>query len=165
MLAFLLMLRVLLCYGALEIVSVIIIIIIAYSMGQTINSVCVHQCVFPSLCLTTLSRWHFLTDFCQKWHRGNNSNKKASIRWQDSQWAKRRLVMQWRTAAALWGEVCAMQVLPMRVGPFAFRYQGNGATPCQYIDTTWKATDCATTLPLTVFVCSLESPYKTSYSP
>jgi len=28
----------------------------------------------------------------------------------------------------------------MRVGPFAFRYQGNGATPCQYIDTTRKAT-------------------------
>jgi len=38
----------------------------------------------------------------------------------------------------------------MRVGPFAFRYQGNGATPCQYIDTARKAIDCATTLPLTV---------------
>ena len=38
------------------------------------------------------------------------------------------------------------------VGPFAFRYQGNGATPCQYIDTTRKAIDCATTLPLTVFM-------------
>ena len=37
-----------------------------------------------------------------------------------------------------------MQVLPMRVGPFAFRYQGNGPTPCQYIDTTRKAIDCAT---------------------
>jgi len=34
----------------------------------------------------------------------------------------------------------------MRVGPFAFRYQGNGATPYQYIDTTRKAIDCATTL-------------------
>ena len=34
--------------------------------------------------------------------------------------------------------------------PFAFRYQGNGATPCQNLDTTRKATDCATTLPLTV---------------
>jgi len=30
---------------------------------------------------------------------------------------------------------------------YAFRYQGNGATPCQYIDTTRKAIDCATTLP------------------
>jgi len=35
-------------------------------------------------------------------------------------------------------------VLPMGVGPFAFRYQGNGGTPCQYIDTTRKAIDCAT---------------------
>jgi len=48
--------------------------------------------------------------------------------------------------------VCATQVLPMRVGPFAIRYQGNGATPCQYIDTTRKAIDCTTTLPLTVFI-------------
>jgi len=39
-----------------------------------------------------------------------------------------------------------------RVAPFAFRYQGNGATPYQYIDTTRKAIDCATTLPLTVFI-------------
>jgi len=38
----------------------------------------------------------------------------------------------------------------MKVGPFVFRYQGNGATPCQYIDTTRKAIDCTTTLPLTV---------------
>jgi len=37
------------------------------------------------------------------------------------------------------------------VGPFACRYQGNGATPCQYIDTTGKAIYCATTLPLTFF--------------
>jgi len=51
-----------------------------------------------------------------------------------------------------WGEVCATQVLPMGVGPFAFRYQGNGATPCQDIDTTRNAIDCATTLPLTVFI-------------
>ena len=29
-------------------------------------------------------------------------------------------------------------VLPMGVGPFAFGYQGNLATPCQYIDTTQK---------------------------
>ena len=39
----------------------------------------------------------------------------------------------------------------MGVGPFAFRYQGNGATPWQYIDTTGNAIDCATTLPLAVF--------------
>jgi len=40
----------------------------------------------------------------------------------------------------------------MGVGPFAFRYQWNGAIPCHYIDTTRKAIDCATTLPLTVFI-------------
>jgi len=45
----------------------------------------------------------------------------------------------------------ATHVLPIGVGPFAFRYQGNGGTPCQYIDTTQKAIDCATTLPVTVF--------------
>jgi len=33
-----------------------------------------------------------------------------------------------------------------------FRYQGNGANTCQYIDATRKATDCAITLPLTVFI-------------
>ena len=33
---------------------------------------------------------------------------------------------------------CATPALPMRVGPFAFRYQGNRATPCQYIDNTRK---------------------------
>jgi len=37
------------------------------------------------------------------------------------------------------------------VASFASNYQGNGATPCQYIDTTGKAIDCATTLPLTAF--------------
>ena len=41
---------------------------------------------------------------------------------------------------------CATQVLPMRVGLFASIYQGNGATPSQYIDTTRKAIDCAITL-------------------
>ena len=47
--------------------------------------------------------------------------------------------------------MCATQVLPMGVGIFAFKYQWNGANPCQYIDTTRKAIDCATTLPLTAF--------------
>ena len=45
-----------------------------------------------------------------------------------------------------------MHLLSMRVAPFAFRYQWNGATPCEYIDITRKAIDCATTLPLTVFI-------------
>jgi len=43
-------------------------------------------------------------------------------------------------------------VLVMGVGPFVLRYKGNGATVCQYIDTTRKAIDCATTLPLAVFI-------------
>jgi len=88
-------------------------------------------------------------------------NKKASIRWQDSAppisgyWPTSEPNAGWRndvTAAVLWGQVCATQVLPMRAGPFAFRYQGNGATLCQYIDATRKAIDCATTQPMTVFI-------------
>jgi len=46
------------------------------------------------------------------------------------------------------GRTARRHVLPMGVGPFAFRYQGNGATPRQYIDITRKAIDWATTLPL-----------------
>jgi len=41
---------------------------------------------------------------------------------------------------------------PLRSDIIAFRYQGNGATSSQHIDTTRKAIDCATTLPLTVFM-------------
>ena len=33
---------------------------------------------------------------------------------------------------------------------FSFGYQGNGASPCQYIDTTQKAIDYAIISPLTV---------------
>jgi len=43
----------------------------------------------------------------------------------------------------------------MRVGPFAFRYQRNGATPCHYVDTTRKAIDCAATLPLSFYIMKL----------
>jgi len=68
----------------------------------------------------------------------------AKFRLLANQWAECRLVTQW-------GDVCATQVLPMRVGPFAFRYQGNGATPCQYVDTSRKAIDCTTTLPLVFY--------------
>jgi len=91
-------------------------------------------------------------------------NKKASIRWQDNAPpisgycpTSEPNAGYWSndvTAAALWGEKCVQltQVLPMGIGPFAFRYQGNGATPCQYIDTLERQLiDCATTLPLTVF--------------
>jgi len=40
----------------------------------------------------------------------------------------------------------------MGIGHFACKYQGNGGTPCQYIDTTRTAIDCVTVLPLTVFI-------------
>jgi len=50
----------------------------------------------------------------------------------------------------LTGQRAAIFRLPMGVSPFAFRYQGNGAAPCQYIGTTRKAIDCATNLPLRV---------------
>jgi len=68
------------------------------------------------------------------------------------QWVSRTQASDDVTAAAIWGEVCATQVLPMRVCPFAFIYEGNGATPCQYIDTTGKAIDCARTLLLRAFI-------------
>jgi len=38
------------------------------------------------------------------------------------------------------------------VGHLEQRFQGEGVVPCQYIDTIRKAIDCATTLPLTVFI-------------
>ena len=39
------------------------------------------------------------------------------------------------------------------IGPFAFKYQGNGTIPCQYVDTIRKRIDCDTSLPLRV-LCS-----------
>jgi len=84
----------------------------------------------------------------------------ANFRLLANHWAERRLVTQWRhgycvTAAALWGEVCAKQVLPMPVSPFAFRYQGNGATPCQHFDTTRTTIDCTTTFRLRFYIMKL----------
>jgi len=38
------------------------------------------------------------------------------------------------------------------VGHLEPRFQGEGVIPCQYIDATRKAIDCATTLPLTFFI-------------
>ena len=35
------------------------------------------------------------------------------------------------------------------------RFQGKGSSPCQYIDTTRKAIECATTLPLTAVIMKL----------
>jgi len=38
------------------------------------------------------------------------------------------------------------------VGHLEPRFQGEVVAPCQYIDITRKAIDCATTLPMTVFI-------------
>jgi len=76
----------------------------------------------------------------------------ANFRLLANQWAERRLVMQCRHGChAMRRSVCNADA--SNAGrSFAFRYEGNGATPCQYIDTTRKAIDCATTLPLRVFI-------------
>jgi len=48
----------------------------SYSMGQTIKSVCVCECVSLSVCLRALSRSHFLIDFHQNWHIRNSPKRK-----------------------------------------------------------------------------------------
>jgi len=68
---------------------------------------------------TTTRRQHPLT-----------GQRAANFRLLANQWAERRLVTQWRhVCRAMRRSVCATQVLPIWVGPSAFRYQGNGATP------------------------------------
>jgi len=65
----------------------------------------------------------------------------ANFRLLANQWAECRLVTQWRHGCR------AMRCSVWNAGAsnagrsLAFRYQGNGATPCQYIDTTRKAID------------------------
>jgi len=55
-------------------------------------------------------------------------------------------------AAALYEAKCVERTrFQWGAGPFARRYQGHRPTLCLYTDTTRKAIDCATTLPLTVF--------------
>jgi len=75
----------------------------------------------------------------------------ANSRLLANQWSVRRLVTQWRHGC------CTMRWSVCNAGAsnwgrsLSCRYQGNGATPCQYIDTTLKTIHCTTTLPLTVF--------------
>ena len=68
-------------------------------------------------------------------HKTELCNKKASIRWQSArhQFQATGQPVSQTQAAALWGKVCATQVLPMGVGPFAFKYQGNGGTPANIL--------------------------------
>ena len=59
-------------------------IVIAYSMGQIIKSVCVDLSVCVSVCVSVrlwaLSRSHFLIDFHQNWHRRKNPQKEERVR-------------------------------------------------------------------------------------
>jgi len=52
----------------------------------------------------------------------------------------------------LQGKMCQNSLPSGGVGHLELRFQGKGSSPCQYIDTTRKAIDCAITLPLTVFI-------------
>ena len=56
------------------------------------------------------------------------------------------------TFEALQGKMCQNSLPSGGVGQFEPSFQGKGSSPCQYIDTTGKAIDCAITLPLTVFI-------------
>ena len=49
---------------------------------------------------------------------------------------------------ALQGKMCQNWLRSGGVGHLEPRFQGKGSSPCQYIDTTRKAIDCVTTLPL-----------------
>ena len=76
----------------------------------------------------------------------------ANFRLLANQWTERRLVTQWRHGCrAMRRSVCNAGA-SNGGRSLSFRYQGNGATSFQYIDTIRKAIDCATTLPLTVFI-------------
>ena len=55
------------------------------------------------------------------------------------------------TAEALQGKMCQKSLPSGGVSHLESRFQGEGVVPRQYIDTTRKAIDCATTLLLTVF--------------
>jgi len=74
----------------------------------------------------------------------------ANFRLLANQWAERRLVTQWcHGCYAIRWSVCNAGASNARRFPCI---QGSGVTPSQYIDTTRKAIDCATTLPLRVFI-------------
>ena len=56
------------------------------------------------------------------------------------------------TVEALQGKSVKTPCLQEGVGHLEPKFQGEGVVPCQYIDTTRKAIDCAKTMPLTVFI-------------
>jgi len=53
---------------------------------------------------------------------------------------------------ALQGKMCQNSLPSGGGGSVSAKISGGKVVPCQYIDTTRKAIDCATTLPLTVFI-------------
>jgi len=66
------------------------------------------------------------------------------------------------TVEALQGKMGQNSLASAGVGQFEPRFQGEGVVPCQCIDTTRKAIDCATTLMLTVFIQYSETLPQTS---
>jgi len=56
------------------------------------------------------------------------------------------------TVDALQGKMCQNALPSGGGGSVSAKMSGEGVVPCQYIDTTRKAFDCATTLLLTVFI-------------
>ena len=66
------------------------------------------------------------------------------------------LIFLFLTVEALQGKMC-QNSLPSGGGrSLGVRFQGRGSSLCQYIDTTRKAIDCATTLPLTFLAYIME---------
>jgi len=53
---------------------------------------------------------------------------------------------------ALQGKMCQNSLPSGGVGHLEPKFQGEGSSPCQYIDATRKAIDCAKTLKLTIFI-------------
>jgi len=76
----------------------------------------------------------------------------ANFRLLANQWAERSLVMQWRHGChAMRRSVCNAGA--SNVGRSLFvQISRERSYPCQYIDTTRKAIDCATTMPLRAFI-------------
>jgi len=81
-------------------------------------------------------------------------------RWLMARWKARvefllsviELVFLSLTAETLPGKMCQNSLPSGGVGHLEPRFQGEGSSPCQYIETTRKAIDSATTLPLKVFI-------------
>jgi len=101
----------------------------------------------PLVCLSIPHPLLAVTNYCNDFDpvvrlvwTAKTSQRAANFRLLANQWVERRLVTQWRHGCrAMRRSVCNAGA--SNAGrPFAFRYQGNSTTPCQYIDTTWHTT-------------------------